>query len=87
MPNINDSKVVLVIGATAGIGKALALAIHDLPTKPTVIIAGRRQERLDQIITERTESRLYGLRVDVAASTEILKSFVRETTTKFPEVN
>lgn len=87
MPSINDSKVVLVIGATAGIGKSLALAIHDLPTKPTVVIAGRREERLAQIIAERNESRLHGLKVDVTASTDTLKAFVEDATKKFPEVS
>jgi NADP-dependent 3-hydroxy acid dehydrogenase YdfG len=49
MPSIEDSKCVLVTGATAGIGRALALAIADLPNKPKVIGTGRRQERLQEI--------------------------------------
>ena len=44
-----DAPVVLVTGATAGIGRALARAIRDLPSKPTVIAMGRRQERLDEL--------------------------------------
>lgn len=49
MPGIEDAKCVLIIGATSGIGRALALAIHDLPTQPTVIVAGRRMERLEEL--------------------------------------
>ena len=92
MPSINDSKCVLVIGSTAGIGRALALAIHNLPTKPTVIVSGRRQERLDEIIKGGKESdgsysgRLHAVRVDVSASNGELKAFVEDVVIKFPEV-
>ncbi|KAG1739705.1 hypothetical protein EDB19DRAFT_1710211 [Suillus lakei] len=39
MPSTSDSKCILVVGSTAGIGRALALAlaILDLPSQPTVI--------------------------------------------------
>lgn len=41
---------ILVIGSTACLGRALALSILDLPSKPTVIVCGRRKERLDELI-------------------------------------
>ena len=41
---IADAECILVAVATAGIGHALQLALHDLQSKPTVIVAGRRQE-------------------------------------------
>ena len=85
MPGINDSKCVLVIGATAGIGRALALAIHALPTKPTVIVAGRRKERLDELV-QKGDGRIEAVQVDVAASKDELKNFADEVIKKYPEV-
>lgn len=84
MPNIADAKCVLVIGATAGIGRALALAIRDLPSKPTVVVGGRRQERIDELCKE--GDRIEGVQVDVMKGRDKLKAFVDETVTKYPEV-
>lgn len=84
MPGIADSKCVLVIGATAGIGRALALAVHGLPSQPTVILAGRRQERLDEL--SKLGDRLKTVRFDVNASREELKGFVQDITSKYPDV-
>jgi len=89
-PGINDSKCVLVIGATSGIGRALALAIHKLPTKPTVIVAGRRKERLDEVVRQCKESgegRMGAVQVDVSAGKEELKSFVDAVVAQFPELD
>ncbi|KAI0093464.1 NAD-P-binding protein [Irpex rosettiformis] len=85
MPGIKDAKVVLIIGATAGIGRSLAYAIHDLPTKPTVIISGRRQNRIDEI-TEKSD-RFGGIAVDLLSGRESLKKFVEDVTTKWPELD
>jgi len=52
MPSISSCRCVLVIGATSGLGRALGLAIRDLPSKPTVIAAGRRAERLEELAQE-----------------------------------
>ena len=84
MPGIKDAKCVLVLGATSGIGRALALAIHDLDTAPTVILAGRRQERLDELAKQ--GERIETARVDINTSENELKGFVQETLSKFPEV-
>ena len=81
---ISDCKCVLVIGATAGLGRALALAIHDLPSKPTVIAAGRRQERLNELAKQ--SERIKTLRFDVNADRDALKSTVQEVTQKYPDV-
>lgn len=81
---ISDCKCILVIGATAGLGRALALAIHDLPSKPTVIAAGRRQERLDELAKE--SERIKTLKLDVNASRDALKSAVQNVTQKYPDV-
>ncbi|EMD42202.1 hypothetical protein CERSUDRAFT_147848 [Gelatoporia subvermispora B] len=85
MPGIVDSKCVLVIGATAGIGRALALAVHGLPSQPTVILAGRRQERLDEL--SKLGDRLKTVRFDVNASREELKGFVQDITSKYPDLD
>ena len=62
---ISECRCILVIGATAGIGRALALALHDLPSKPNVIVGGRRQERLDELT--KTSDRIKGVLVDVTS--------------------
>lgn len=89
MPGINDSKCVLVIGATSGIGRALALAICALPTKPTVIVAGRRKERLDELVVKGQgccDGRIKALQVDISASRDTLKDFVESTLQGYPDV-
>lgn len=84
MPTIQDSKCVLVVGATAGIGRALALAIHDLPSKPTVIVSGRRQERLDELAKK--SDRIHGVKIDIDANRETLVKTVDGVLQKYPEV-
>ncbi|KAM5533096.1 hypothetical protein V8D89_013239 [Ganoderma adspersum] len=85
MPGIKDAKCVLVIGATAGLGRSLALAIHDLETKPTVIVAGRRQERLDELAAK--SQRIKTARVDINTHHDNLKPFVRDILSKYPELD
>lgn len=89
MPGINDSKCVLVIGATSGIGRALALAIHALPTQPTVIAGGRRKERLDDLVEKGKGSggRLEAVQIDVTSPRDTLKSFVQDIVAKYPDVS
>ncbi|KAH7099087.1 NAD(P)-binding protein [Auriculariales sp. MPI-PUGE-AT-0066] len=41
-----DYKTICVVGATSGIGKALAEALVAIPSAPTVIAVGRREDRL-----------------------------------------
>lgn len=84
MPTIQDSKCVLVVGATAGIGRALALAIHDLPSKPTVIVSGRRQERLGELAKK--SKRIHGVKIDIDADRETLVKTVDGVLQKYPEV-
>ncbi|KAH9937132.1 uncharacterized protein B0H18DRAFT_1081399 [Fomitopsis serialis] len=69
---ISDCKCVLVIGATAGIGRDLALAIHGCrPSRPS----SRREaaERLDDF--------------DVNASRDALKSAVQDVYQKYPDLD
>lgn len=84
MPGIKEAKTILIIGATAGIGRSLAYAIHDLPTKPIVIVSGRRQERIDEIT--KTSERFGGITVDLLSGRESLKKFADDVVAKWPEV-
>ncbi|THU94844.1 NAD(P)-binding protein [Dendrothele bispora CBS 962.96] len=83
MPSILDSKCILVTGATAGIGRALALEIAKLPSKPKVIGSGRRQDRLDQL----SEAGIEGMQLDVNADRETLKKFVDNLVNKNPDLD
>ncbi|KZT21658.1 NAD(P)-binding protein [Neolentinus lepideus HHB14362 ss-1] len=83
MANITDSKCVLVIGATAGIGRTLAASIHALPSNPTVIVSGRRQERLDELAKTGLET----IQFDVNADAESLQAFVDELLGRYPQVD
>ena len=84
-PNISQAKCVLVVGATSGIGRALALAIHDLPSKPTVIIAGRRQGRIDEL-TKRSD-RFKGIKIDLLGGRAALKAWADEVVAAYPDVS
>ena len=73
---------ILITGGTSGIGRALAEAFHDRGNR--VIVTGRRQALLDQIIAERPG--LIGLPLDLddPASLPHLSAEVR---VRFPELN
>jgi len=87
MPNITESKCVLVIGSTAGIGRSLALAILDLPSKPTVIVCGRRKERLDELVASYgTSGRLKSVTLDVLAERDVLQASIQEIISTYPDV-
>lgn len=81
-PSINNSKCVLVTGATSGIGRALALAIAALPSHPKVIGVGRRKDRLAGL----KEAGLEGEEFDVGADRAATKTFVEQIIKKYPEV-
>ncbi|KAG5221549.1 oxidoreductase DltE [Salix suchowensis] len=76
----NDSGCVLVTGVTAGIGRALAYAISDPPSKPRVIAAGRRQDRLDELA-----SKMDTIQVNFDTDKETIKMFVDDTIAKYPD--
>ncbi|KAH8102477.1 NAD-P-binding protein [Cristinia sonorae] len=83
--NISSAKCILVIGATSGIGKSLAIALHDLPSKPKVIVAGRRQERLDEISA--AHAGIDSIKFDTTAGREVLQKFVADITAKYPDLD
>jgi len=82
--SIELAKCILVIGATSGIGRSLAISLKRLESKPTVIAAGRRQDRLDEL---KAEYGLETIRVDVNTDSASLKAFVDETFKKYPDLD
>ncbi|KXN89845.1 hypothetical protein AN958_04849 [Leucoagaricus sp. SymC.cos] len=83
MPSIEESKCILVTGATAGIGRALALALAKLPSKPQVIAAGRRQDRLRELKDAGLET--FELELDADAAS--LKRTVDVILEKYPQLD
>lgn len=83
MPGIDESKCVLVTGATSGIGGALARAIANLPSRPQVVAAGRRNDRLQQLAKENFET----VQVDLDADKDSLKKFVADLLQKYPDLD
>ncbi|KAJ7225814.1 hypothetical protein GGX14DRAFT_641191 [Mycena pura] len=81
--SIDNAKCILVIGATSGIGRALALALAELPSRPTVIAAGRRQDRLKEL----QEKMLETVRLDVAADLDVLKENIDSIIAKYPNLD
>jgi NADP-dependent 3-hydroxy acid dehydrogenase YdfG len=65
-------KKVLIIGATSGIGKALAnkLVQNGIPT----IIAGRRQENLDEFVQQHGNDKVKSKVIDVLQSDKVCLS-------------
>lgn len=84
MANILQATCVLVTGASSGIGRALAIAIHDLETKPTVIVTGRREERLHELAA--LGERIKPMPFDMTSGRESLKRFAEDLTAAYPEV-
>ncbi|KAF8126109.1 hypothetical protein K438DRAFT_1088717 [Mycena galopus ATCC 62051] len=84
--SIDEAKCVLVIGATSkysGIGRALAFALAELPSRPTVIAAGRRPDRLEKL----EEKQLETTYLDVASELETLKATVASLLVKYPNLD
>lgn len=83
MPSIDDSKCILITGATSGIGRSLALDLVKLPSKPQVIGAGRRKERLEEL----AKADLHAVSLNLSVELDVLKKSVDDLLARFPEVS
>jgi hypothetical protein len=83
MPGVDLSKCVFITGGTAGIGRALGYKIKDLPNKPQVIMAGRRQERLDELSKDGFET----IRMDLGKDRALLQKEAEQLLARYPEAS
>lgn len=73
---------ILITGGTSGIGRGLAKAFHKLDNQ--VIIAGRRQSRLDEITA--ANPGMIGFQLDVQ-DPQAIAAFTARVREKIPELN
>ncbi|KAK1219001.1 hypothetical protein PQX77_018289 [Marasmius sp. AFHP31] len=83
MPSINDSKCILVTGATSGIGRSLALALSQLSSNPKVIGTGRRPGRLKEL----EDAGIEPARLELGTEPKMLKKDVQDLIQKHPELD
>ncbi len=77
-----SGNTILVTGGTSGIGRALAEAFHDRGNR--VVITGRRQDKLDEIVATRPGMEAVQLDQDDPASLLRLAEVIRA---RFPDLN
>ncbi|WP_312428161.1 SDR family NAD(P)-dependent oxidoreductase [Achromobacter sp.] len=73
---------IFITGGTSGIGRALAVAFHDLGNK--VIIAGRRQALLDEIAS--AHPGIEGIQLDISDAQDIDR-VAKTLIAKYPSLN
>ena len=69
-----DCNTILVVGSTSGVGRAMAEKYHKLGK--TVIVSGRRTEKLNEVVKAAGE-RMHGIPVDVR-DTKAIEAFAKE---------
>jgi len=91
MANSFACNTVLVVGSTSGIGLALAEYYHK--RGKTVIVTGRRAERIEEIVKRNGgdggdggSGRMHGMVVDVTDA-KALEVFAKEVISKFPDLD
>jgi len=77
-------KQVLVIGATSGIGKAMANRLVKEGSK--VVAVGRRQNLLDAFVRKHGKDKTASATVDIG-DLKSIPGFVQETTSKYPDID
>jgi len=77
-------KKVLVIGATSGIGEALAAKMVENGVK--VIVVGRRKEKLDQFVEKYGKNKAEAIQFDITHLHKISK-FAEQVMTSHPDVD
>jgi len=77
-------QTVLVLGATSGIG--LALAEKLISNGSFVIAVGRRQENLDSLVKKHGSEKAAGVKFDIT-DLEGIPSFVEKITKEFPKLD
>ncbi|KAF7310650.1 hypothetical protein HMN09_00607800 [Mycena chlorophos] len=81
--SIDTAKTILIVGATSGLGRALALALAALPSAPTVIGAGRRKARLEELASKGIDT----LEFDVSLPIDQLKKNIDDLIAKYPTLD
>jgi short-subunit dehydrogenase involved in D-alanine esterification of teichoic acids len=77
-------KKALIIGATAGIGEALAIKLAGQGTK--VVGVGRRQERLDRLVQTIGPEKCSAVKFDITNLSEI-PAFASKVTAEHPDID
>lgn len=77
-------KKVLVVGATSGIGKALATRLVEQGCK--VVVVGRRQEQLDAFMNEHGKDKASAIKFDISDLTKI-PAFAKQVTEEHADID
>ncbi|KAL4913445.1 hypothetical protein BDW62DRAFT_192605 [Aspergillus aurantiobrunneus] len=74
----------LVIGATSGIGRAMAERLVESGAKVTVV--GRRKDRLDAFVSKYGQDKAQSVVFDIS-QTDSIPQFAKDVTTKYPDID